>query len=208
MPSYVIRITASYDFLKSLFEDDELGLNTGQAVVVYEHDASRKHIHLAIKDTPLGIDALKLRITKKGYHFPRGDWSFKNWDLSVQYLVYMTKGKLSPCFIRGWTIEQSEEWKSRWTEPLQEADRWTALYSKFESSLQIDPLVIDPMIDATTQTLDQMKEKYMDIVSKRIRRWCFNNNNRQYTPKCRIEFQYLVATYAMRNNLETKNIRF
>ena len=207
MPSYAIRLTCSYTFATTLFDDD-LGLNTGEGVVVYQHDASRIHIHIAIKDTPLGIEALKQRIKKKGYTFDRGDWSFKTWDGSEQFLVYMTKGTLAPSFIRGWTQEQAQDWATRWTEPSPPPDRWQALYSLFENELKISPLIIDPLIDASRHDIQAVKEQYMDCVIKKIRSWCFKHHHNLWTPICRMEYQFLISTYALRNSLDCKNLRF
>lgn len=105
--AYFVRVSVSYDTIKGFFETVP-----ADTLVVYEHDASRIHCHFYII-TSLKTDSLKVRL-KKYYPFTKTDWSFKSAtdDLCVRY---MAKGKHDPKYVRNFSLDKIEEYKTSWT---------------------------------------------------------------------------------------------
>lgn len=109
--SYFVRVTASYDEIKTFCETVP-----AETLVVYEHDASQIHCHFYIV-TSLKPDSLKVRL-KKLRNFHKTQWSFKTArdDLCVRY---MAKGKYDPKYVRGYDLDKIAQYKADWKpEPL------------------------------------------------------------------------------------------
>lgn len=121
-----IRFTLPFDDkLKEYF-------NSFEQMVVYQHDAdeevSRTHVH-ALVETSVSTDTLKNRLQKiLGYRLPKADWAFsmKGKDgtpIEDRFVTYMSKGKLQPIALKGFTQEQCDSYKGLWVEqskPLRE----------------------------------------------------------------------------------------
>lgn len=90
--------------------------------VVYQHDAdeevSRTHIH-ALVETSVSTDTLKNRLTKIiGKRLPKTDWAFtqkiKHNPVEDRFITYMSKGKLEPVYIKGFTQDTCNKYKALW----------------------------------------------------------------------------------------------
>lgn len=112
------RITVSYDDLAGFiekFSDD------CDKLIVYEHEGTRTHIHFYAVSCRIKTDAIKTRI-KKYLHvteWNKSNWSFKSADDSG-CIVYMSKGRLDPRYVKGFTQDEIEGYKGRWTERVPE----------------------------------------------------------------------------------------
>ena len=107
-----IRITNTYtqlsDFCKRL-------IPVCDKVVIYEHEASRVHIHGLLINCKVSTDTLKNWIKKdlKVSAYPKSDWSFTVGQ-DDGFITYMTKGLLNPKFVHGYTDEFLEAKRTSW----------------------------------------------------------------------------------------------
>lgn len=112
------RVTVSYDSVVKFV--DKLS-DHSEKLIIYEHDASRIHIHGLVTDCKVSTDTLKnwiknaLNVTK----FSKSDWSFitqtKQGDpVDDNFITYMSKGILQPRFVKGYTDDVIEQFKSNW----------------------------------------------------------------------------------------------
>lgn len=86
-------------------------------VVIYEHNERQDniHIHCYLQRCTVSTDTLKNYFKRSG--FSGGDkgagWSFKT-ATDNGCVTYMTKGKLEPVFVQGYTEEEIQQLKSKW----------------------------------------------------------------------------------------------
>lgn len=112
---YAIRLTFPYEKLKDFFDRFE-------KAVVYQHDAdesvSRTHVH-ALLEMSVSTDTAKNWVTKSVGYRPKSDmWSFvsklQKQPVTMEYITYMTKGKLEPVMLKGYDKELCDKYKARW----------------------------------------------------------------------------------------------
>lgn len=108
-----IRVSLSWFMFAPVISDFE---NVCSKMVVYEHKEKEDniHIHIYMEDVSKSTDTLKNYIRKvtrpsKG----NGFWSFKTAQ-DDGCIVYMTKGTLEPCFVKGYTPEQINDYRTRY----------------------------------------------------------------------------------------------
>lgn len=109
-----VRITVSYDaakgFIEKLAEDCD-------KLIAYEHDARRTHIHFYATNCRIKTDAIKARFKK---HLHVTQWDRSNWCFEsardAGCITYMSKGKLDPQYIKGFTQDEIIGYKDRWVE--------------------------------------------------------------------------------------------
>lgn len=106
------RLTFPYDTFSQDFYDDI----PCDALVIYEHTRdetdpvnNRTHIHLVILGLQITVQGLKDRITSYlNTQVHKSDWSFKkinNINEVPKILVYMSKGKYIPKYVRDFEID-------------------------------------------------------------------------------------------------------
>lgn len=84
-------------------------------LIIYEHtDSARPHIHGLMVDSQIGTDTMKNYIKKFLGKVEKTDWSFVTKDVNEKFIVYMSKGKLAPSYVKGFTDEQIEAHKNAW----------------------------------------------------------------------------------------------
>lgn len=107
---YFVRLSQPYAVLEDVIR--RMG-DQAKALVCYEHSekADNVHVHIYI-DTTLKSDALKVRL-KKVYMFQKTEWSFVTAN-DDNCIVYMSKGKLEPSYVKGYTQQEIDEFRGRW----------------------------------------------------------------------------------------------
>lgn len=86
-----------------------------EKLIVYEHtDASRPHVHGLMVNPQIGTDTMKNYVRKYLGKIEKTDWSFVTKDVNEKFIVYMSKGKLAPSFVKGFTDDQVEAYKNGW----------------------------------------------------------------------------------------------
>jgi len=117
--NYAIRITRPY---KDLSPFTDYLKDCCDKVVVYEHEADRRHVHGLLIQCKVATDTLKYNIKKvlNVSSFPKTDWSFKTEHkggaIDDNFIIYMAKGKLDPVFVHGYSDAELYEYRSKWVE--------------------------------------------------------------------------------------------
>lgn len=125
------------------------------SMIAYEHAerADNIHIHMMLIGCEVSTDTLKNYIRSCGMVPPRAGnkfWSFKTCDTDLQTPVtYMSKGKLEPFFVKGFTQEEIDTCKDRWVERTPET-------SKYQPRLQY--VVRESPSEAKKRKNDLLKE--------------------------------------------------
>lgn len=109
-----IRLTYPYEDVKEFFRRFD-------TCAVYQHDAdeevSRTHIH-ALVETACSTDTLKNWLRKIIGSVEKSDWSFvaklKGEPVTDRFITYMSKGKLEPKLVKGFTQEQIDAYRKEW----------------------------------------------------------------------------------------------
>lgn len=116
---YAIRVSRPYADLSGIVS---LWKDRAQAVIVYEHSAdeevNRTHIHMLLVDVDVKDERLKrIAHTIDSTLSGNKDWSFKLTTTNVdKYITYMTKGRLSPMFVKNFSLDRLEELRLQWVE--------------------------------------------------------------------------------------------
>lgn len=141
MFSYAIRITLPYDDCKPIISQ---WADRSSSLIVFEHladeEISKTHIHIAIGGCEVKTEALKRMWSNapgKGNEF----WSWKDWDGTDKYITYMTKGKLSPKFVKNFLSDEVERSRQGWVEPVKAdkpGDHTERLVAKIIDKIKLD----------------------------------------------------------------------
>lgn len=162
MPSYAIRITAPFADLSGIIE---LWSTKCKGLVVVQHEAdediSQTHVHLALHDCEYAtVEPLKRSFRKftTKYDNVKGNtlWSFKIWDGSTKYYVYMFKGSLLPVYNNILTQELIQQYQSNWVQPAPNATptnssvtKWVVVKMVYEYFENKCPIRVDGKRDVS-----------------------------------------------------------
>lgn len=136
---YFARITLPYEDVKEACR--QVAEETSH-LVIYQHDAdeetARTHIHFYVV-WKASTDTLKNRFKQ---YIPQGSKGNSLWEFKTEYkdydtkqlrkvtpncITYMSKGELDPVFVKGFTQEQIDEYKSHWVERPKKSSYQTKL---------------------------------------------------------------------------------
>jgi len=140
--SLFVRVSESYASLEGFFSSlsDVCG-----KLIVYEHSekSSNVHVHFYTEECAIKPDAMKIRI-KKHLHvtsYDKTKWSFKTAS-DPDCIVYMSKGRLEPCLVKGFTQDEVVAYKDRWVERTSETSHTTkAVVSQYDMSMEVFDLI-------------------------------------------------------------------
>lgn len=206
MPNYSARVSLSYEDLSGVFTTWS---ESCEKMVVYQHDAddevNRTHCHLLMLEckykTP---EALKrqlfnrLSVADKGNSF----WSWKA-DSDIKFIVYMSKGKLRPVFVKNFSPAELEELRLQWKEPTPKGNLLT---EKKESTKTKYDLIEDMMKEINDDDVDGKCSSYLAdylvrVVLKVLRK------NRIVIGRYKVR-EYRDALLYYKPNLEQKFLNF
>jgi len=105
-----IRLSFPYDRLAKVFSKVK---DVAEKVIVYQHDATRVHVHALIVKCTVSTDTLKNWVRKEVGQVAKCDWSFVTAQ-NEEFVTYMSKGILAPVFVSGFNDEAIEEFKKKW----------------------------------------------------------------------------------------------
>jgi len=121
MTNFAFRISVEYDLCsKEMLEYLE---PLSDKLIVYEHEAdddvARTHIHGLIMGCSRSDDTLRNNLFKKIYtknYELKSTYKTKTGTNPVddKYITYMSKGKLDPKYIKGYSQEEIAIYKSQW----------------------------------------------------------------------------------------------
>lgn len=116
MTDYFIRVTATYWLGK---EAIAMIAEKCEKVIVYEHNDNPEnvHFHMYLGSCEVSTDTLKNYFKKYGIRggVKGAGWSFK-LSRDSGCITYMSKGRLEPMFVKGFTPEEVDEFKNKWEE--------------------------------------------------------------------------------------------
>lgn len=119
------RVIRCYNDLKPFIEKLS---NFCDRLIVYEHlEAARLHIHALVHNCKPTTDTLKNWIKAVVGKVLPSDWSFITENVNDKFPIYMSKGKLSPSFVKDYTEQQIEEFRLLWVDrpPLKRQSKLT-----------------------------------------------------------------------------------
>lgn len=109
---YAVRVSYPYAQLVEVFKKLS---EVCDKIVVYEHDASRVHVHALLCGCRVSTDTIKNWIKKTlNVTVSKYDWSFKNANKDDKYITYMSKGKLEPAFSKGYDGLELASLREQW----------------------------------------------------------------------------------------------
>lgn len=115
--NYAIRISYSYEQLKPVF--DKLQSCT-ERFVIYEHQASRVHVHGILINCKVSTDSLKNYVKRAlgNESVPKSDWSFKTLfegkPVGDDFIIYMSKGTIQPVHTHNYDADVIEQYRLKW----------------------------------------------------------------------------------------------
>lgn len=159
-------------------------------LIVYEHvDASRPHIHGLMVNPKISTDTMKNYVRKFLGKIDKTDWSFVTKDVNEKFIVYMSKGKLAPSFVKGFTEDQIEAYRNDWvSNPTQ------------KKQIKLTYVVKETPVERN------MRQK--DMVEEIVRRLKDSNDwNATRDPECVIHLIYRVVGVENKNMLSRYKVR-
>lgn len=121
---YAVRVSYTYAELVEVF--NKLS-EVCDKIAVYEHDASRKHIHAVLRGCRVSTDTIKNWIKKAlNVNVKKTDWSFKTTygedhkPVDDEFIKYMSKGKLEPKYKKGYDDLEIASFREKWQDKQKE----------------------------------------------------------------------------------------
>jgi len=206
MPNdYMVRITHSFQDASGVVA---LWAARADKMVVYEHigEATEKiHVHLVIAGSSIDKKQLRNIAMATGLPLKGNEYcSFKKFDGNTIAMIYCTKGKFNPSFIKGYTPAEADKWKSLWREGMKKEPRIAQLYNQLFDDDDNDDISFKYWERANPYD----GGKVWRTQDRRFL-WCkqmahthaFNSNGRFWTLKTANEYKALVYTYCARHNI-------
>jgi len=197
MAHYSLRVSREYSVLKSLVEHIA---EKSSKVLIYQHDAddeiSRTHIHVAIFGYTMSKPTLINKMTEYVPEWVGGnaDYCCKKWDGKIKYITYMTKGNISPSYIKEYTSEELEEARSLWTEKLSTAGMEYAIC--FRDHLD--------MAQDVSKYSDIDFENMLGHVKRVARTYSYKSAGEVWTLQAAQKYKMLVSTWFFRANVPSR----
>lgn len=177
MPNFHIRISRPYLDIKPWVDTEVCA-----SIVVYEHpsddEVSRVHCHI----WAIGIgksDTLKNHLKKVIGEVDKSDWYFteknkKKEPWTDEVITYMSKGVLTPMYVKGYTEEQIADYCSKWVFPQ-------SPLKCVDGKLVIEREIAEKKKKTKREIIEEMKSFYLDTmeldeVIKLIRKILIKNN--------------------------------
>lgn len=206
--SYAVRITYAYDAIKPLLE---CWAERCEKMAVYEHVGERTnkvHIHLVMENCEIGKEQLKnmakpTPITLIGNKL----CSFKKYDGNEKAYVYMTKGVLTPKFLKVWTDVDADRWKKLWVGDLgHQNSKDVLLYEDCYDELTFEVAWKYYQRDHPNNYIAGSKptssnDYQFNFIKQWARNYSFSKFNRIWNIQAINMYKMLVYTYVYRNNL-------
>jgi len=176
-----------------------------QYIVVYEHDddgANHIHCHIMLENSRLTKKRLQqianencdLQVLNPG-HRATSLMSFrsKDYDGNVAGFAYCTKGKYDPKYIKGWTVEQADEWKAAWVAPVtyQKRGAWRVMWELFNS-----------WWNAKENRLDYDAVITYSLISARAHKFILAQGGGLYEPKAKTQRWFLVTNMCLHHHVD------
>ena len=173
------RVTVSYDVFSLMTE--KLTENCDK-FVVYEHNENvlNVHVHFLIKGLKCGTDSLKNWIRKTTERsYKATDWSFKTKykpdkgsperSVDDSCITYMSKGKLTPSYVSGYSAIDIESYRLMWLDYKRQAKQQSLTSYIVKETQKASKLRQDEMITEICKRLDNSTDKRPRMIVQFIR---------------------------------------
>ena len=132
MSNYAVRVTLPYDDFADIIKK---WADKCSKLIAYQHDAdeevSQTHVHLGLYGCTVKYEALK-RMWPDAPGSGNEFWSMKDtyekivdrdigkqrFPVDESFITYMSKGELSPVFVKNFSKEEVEKSRQSWVEPV------------------------------------------------------------------------------------------
>lgn len=121
--SYAVRFTKSYNDVSGVVKEIA---EKSEKSIVYEHtDGARLHCHMLIIGYEKASDTLRRKLRSMFTNPARSDISIKQTysdasgiqvDVDDTFIVYMSKGQYDPQYVKGYTGDEIQTYRSRWVD--------------------------------------------------------------------------------------------
>lgn len=180
---FFARITRPYSDLSGVVAKWALRC---ERLIVYEHlgeETEKVHIHAAIYGAGCDKKTLKndykhLKLTGNEEH------SWKEWDGCDVVITYMTKGELDPKYNKGYTVDQVNEFKTKWVPPKEHVKKtsWEKLYDEFEGYAPLPPKVDVQAWLMSTEVLPNNNDQYLDNLLESAQKFVKSKDRYVWSP--------------------------
>ena len=113
-PMIFARVSFSYDQIKTAL--DRMSKHS-ERFIAYEHnsDVENIHVHFLSVGPTITTETMKNWIRKEVGTVKASQWSMKTAK-DENCVTYMSKGKLEPVHVKGYTVEEIEQFRTKWVE--------------------------------------------------------------------------------------------
>jgi len=207
MPHYAVRITYSYEDIKSVIHRWAMECDK---MAVFEHIGSKKkkkHIHIAIYNSRVLSKTLRSQ-GQKQTHLSlagNGNCSMKAWEPTEDhrediYMYYMTKGKHNASYLKGYTQEDVEIWKSKWVEPPEKVEKLSQVKQVYDEQFTYE-IVNREWKEYNIANADSPVSLNL-FVRRKAHKASMKINKMMITPKCSTDARTLYLTYVYQNGIK------
>jgi len=207
MPSYFVRITHAYEIAKPIIHEWALRCDK---MLAYEHSQDtgtakgQTHIHLLLTNT--SVDKKQLRNIAAATKIPvkgNENMSFKAYDGDTTPITYMTKGKISPSYNKGYSDEELLLYKSRWVEPQDyvKPNPWQKLYEEYKPYAPT-PQKVDWEAWARSSEAEPPKIDNFQPFELHAKKWLSKKLNGIWCPQYSNMLKCLVYTHCWQNSID------
>lgn len=204
---YFVRITRPYSDLSGLVT---IWAARARQMVVYEHTGTKTekiHIHMVIKGSDVCKKQLKNLVEYLNFKGNK-DWSFKNYNGNETAIVYMTKGNITPSYVKGYTPEELQAYQDLWTDEQPKITRQQKLYdetfgNKQELQIQIKEFIKRRnasyvLAGTKLHEMDTPAEMEFEYILRVAKQAAFKESGQIWSMKTMNDYKMLVYTYVMR----------
>lgn len=191
------RVSRSFDELPSFITKLS---ESSTHLIVYEHDATRVHIHGLVKDLKVSTDTLKnwIKHDCDTTKFPKSDWSFITKDkqgnpVNDSFITYMSKGDLQPRYCKGFDSDVVEQYRLQWKPITKQKVQYIL---KQENPHEAKKRQID-MIDEIVRRVESQKIVLTEDIIKVICDVVYKEN-RTIVGRYKIRDYYDMVVYCVR----------
>jgi len=209
LPGLAVRITLPFSDASGIVREWAL---KADKLLCYEHvgeDTKKPHIHLLLIRVSCTTERLKqlvkniIPVGAKGNEF----WSFKtkskglpcNDENSRRYIIYMSKGRHTPQYNKGYDPDFLETLKNSWLEKEEEENKDAKAYDAFEDSIyewyQSNPQYFQEM------RTDLVCVQHIPALKTHCRSWAFKAMGNLWTVRTATLAKMVFLTYLMRKHL-------
>lgn len=198
--NYAVRITHSYEDCKHIvacwaMECDKMA--------VYEHigsETEKVHIHMIIVGSRIQKKQLRNKAAQVSQVPLKGNenCSFKDYDGNEVALTYMTKGNLTPKYLKGYTVEDAHLWNTKWVEPTPKQEKISEIKKVYTAEFSYD------LVNSEWRAYNESNSaiSIQLFLRRKAHKAAMKLNKGMITPKCSTDARTLYITYCYNHGVK------